>query len=62
MHRALTYGVIAAASLVFTALAAADGGPAVGSSKDMEAEITPVPRAAAPGGAVKLLYTIYNFE
>jgi hypothetical protein len=28
----------------------------------MEAEIIPVPRAAAPGGVVKLMYTIFSYE
>lgn len=36
--------------------------PAGTSSKDMEAEVIPVPRAAAPGGVVKLMYTLYSYE
>ena len=31
-------------------------------SKDIEIEVTPVPRAAAPAATLKLLYTIYNYE
>jgi hypothetical protein len=36
--------------------------PAGTSTKDMEAEVIPVPRSAAPGGVVKLMYTIYSYE
>lgn len=36
--------------------------PAGTSSKDMEAEVIPVPRAVAPGGVVKLMYSIFSYE
>jgi hypothetical protein len=36
--------------------------PAGVSARDMEAEVIPVPRAAAPGGVVKLMYAIFSYE
>jgi hypothetical protein len=36
--------------------------PAGTSSRDMEAEVIPTPRAAAPGGVVKLMWAIFSYE
>jgi len=62
MRWRVTIAVMVWISCLHIPTAAGRQAPVRQTSKDIEAEITPVPRAAAPGGTIKLLYTIYNYE
>lgn len=48
--------------LALTAASPAAAQDALRTSKDIVVEAIPAPRTAAPGGAVKLMYTIFNYE